>query len=782
MARKRPRKRRLSSGWGLGTEQNKDHTPPVPEISQNDDEAEKVKTRVQRRGASISRSIQITPGRASRSVRRLSRSNTPHARASPYSPRGTPHDKLDNFELAELYSTCVRLSAAGKITQKNTWKLSLIDYMDELIQRPAGEEEDEEERQDGGDMFMRASDTIDASVKIYSCRVDSVHSEMFRVLGGLNSSDKSRSADGLGPDGSAKPASSRGPSSTLVKPERASTINAVGQDLCYEVDPMFHKMASAFDEGGARGMLLHQLGVQGGCQIVFDSDFNLKAEPKPVAEPDNSDIPPDAFSMLLGLLAPARAQLTQSQADPGSQARPDSGGALCPTLDGFKHAVREVEHSILSLNDSSIKMSDDEKEAALSSDDDGLSPGALDFDMLDPAELETAAHEEDLLLSGLRESGEVPAERPVGRRRGGGFLGGGFDASSRSSQRAADSLDDFSVFDSQIFSNWAGPEHWKFRKPRAQKEIEARKAKSSARGKAVLLPFLDMENFVPLDFAAPPTRSSNCLSAAARKKAETSINTLPNDLHYQPAMLQKLFHKPEMKVRFRKVPAEGGGSGDTMEIEWYNYHNPRDNEFCAAIPEASGAANYDDDDGGMFDDFFNSSDSEIAPHLTQIEDIPGDFDLVEAPKTVGKVHVKFSKVAKRVDVRNLKKRLWECLKLSASPSRKRKRDEDDQLENGQTEDDQKEDDQRDGKKECDQKEDDTEDGKKEDDMEEDGEAKLNSFQESITQLRTSMSSKALDVISVPYCFICLLHLANEKGLSLEQAPTLGDFGVAKVTG
>lgn len=28
--------------------------------------------------------------------------------------------------------------------------------------------------------------TLDASVKIYSCRVDSVHSETYKVLGGLN--------------------------------------------------------------------------------------------------------------------------------------------------------------------------------------------------------------------------------------------------------------------------------------------------------------------------------------------------------------------------------------------------------------------------------------------------------------------------------------------------------------------------------------------------------------------------------------------------------------------
>jgi condensin complex subunit 2 len=34
-----------------------------------------------------------------------------------------------------------------------------------------------------------ASCTLDASVKIYSCRVDSIHSEAYKVLGGIGGSE-----------------------------------------------------------------------------------------------------------------------------------------------------------------------------------------------------------------------------------------------------------------------------------------------------------------------------------------------------------------------------------------------------------------------------------------------------------------------------------------------------------------------------------------------------------------------------------------------------------------
>jgi len=35
-------------------------------------------------------------------------------------------------------------------------------------------------------------------------------------------------------------------------------------------------------------------------------------------------------------------------------------------------------------------------------------------------------------------------------------------------------------------------------------------------------------------------------------------------------------------------------------------------------------------------------------------------------------------------------------------------------------------------------------------------------------LPENVAKDALPNISVPFCFICLLHLANEKGLSIEQ--------------
>lgn len=48
-------------------------------------------------------------------------------------------------------------------------------------------------------------------------------------------------------------------------------INAKKVDLEFMVDPLFRKTSEAFDEGGARGLLLNHLRVFRSCELIFDS-------------------------------------------------------------------------------------------------------------------------------------------------------------------------------------------------------------------------------------------------------------------------------------------------------------------------------------------------------------------------------------------------------------------------------------------------------------------------------------------------------------------------------
>jgi condensin complex subunit 2 len=67
-----------------------------------------------------------------------------------------------------------------------------------------------------------------------------------------------------------------------------ANLNMSKLDSAFDIDPLFHKMSKTFDEGGAKGLLLVNLGVgTSGCNIVFDS----KEEATSIASPEN--VPPN---------------------------------------------------------------------------------------------------------------------------------------------------------------------------------------------------------------------------------------------------------------------------------------------------------------------------------------------------------------------------------------------------------------------------------------------------------------------------------------------------------
>ena len=73
-----------------------------------------------------------------------------------------------------------------------------------------------------------------------------------------------------------------------------ANINLHKLDAAFDIDPLFHKMSKAFDEGGAKGLLLANLGVgTNGCNIVFDSTLeepDEQGETKEHQEDFNHDL------------------------------------------------------------------------------------------------------------------------------------------------------------------------------------------------------------------------------------------------------------------------------------------------------------------------------------------------------------------------------------------------------------------------------------------------------------------------------------------------------------
>ena len=128
-------------------------------------------------------------------------------------------DNLTSSEhLGEIYRQAIRMNAENKINAGNSWGFKLIENMDKFIVEDAGNNtgsgdgDGNSPRNDGRDdlraarqmksrddkgrvNFAKASCTLDASVKIYSYRVDDVHLSSFRVLANLNRSDNKKDDD-----------------------------------------------------------------------------------------------------------------------------------------------------------------------------------------------------------------------------------------------------------------------------------------------------------------------------------------------------------------------------------------------------------------------------------------------------------------------------------------------------------------------------------------------------------------------------------------------------------
>lgn len=111
-------------------------------------------------------------------------------------------------------------------------------------------------------------------------RVDSVHSEAYKVLGGINRVGNANDQDPVVEDAKAENNQEEGsirkeqdrklsPLSTLES--SFDSLNVKKFDAAFAVDPLYHQTSAQFDEGGAKGLLLNNLGIYGNCCVLFDS-------------------------------------------------------------------------------------------------------------------------------------------------------------------------------------------------------------------------------------------------------------------------------------------------------------------------------------------------------------------------------------------------------------------------------------------------------------------------------------------------------------------------------
>ncbi|EIN06142.1 barren [Punctularia strigosozonata HHB-11173 SS5] len=678
------------------------------------------------------------------------------------------------------YEEWMKMATDNKINAANSWNFALIDYFHDMsLLRNTG---------DNSINFQRASCTLDGCVKIWTSRVDSVGTETGKLLSNLANegrADDDEDADSDNPD--ATPGAKRKrregrPKETLAK--STEQLRSKKLDLEFKVDPLFRKTCADFDEGGAQGLLMNHLslgiGPDAGMRIIFDASDAMGKGTEEDAEPTEEPEEEVDISHLRREFLPDLDGLQDK--------------AICHSLAGFSFAKDAFTF------DESLFVGDDIQE--LDDDDDfgGVETGAGEsMDVGGGAD--AGGMEEDFFVGdqavgdeygagpdfgpggddfGGGEDGSVgPEGEQQGQGHGGGRPGAfvPFDPRRMPNEReivmamtegGEDGMLDY--FDQNFLRNWAGPEHWKLRKVvRRPEAADTSKDKPKREKKeAFRIDFLAPADKSLKETAealfAPATRGNINLpgysvsgknaekskkrgrgkKAAADGKEKRDDHTLPDDMHFSSRELVTLFLKPKfsLKMRGQRVRLDEG-DGEIDENFWAQAAANAGREGDEGDETANGGAipfntqffHDDYDDGPGFDDGFDGEGGSAA-NLGPDAD---EQDLLAATagqtRRVRPEFVNYAKRAKRVDVRKLKENIWKGLDIVVPEIKQEAEDEDQDMD------------------------------KEEQDATDPAEART--FSEVVTGLKSSYPKDKMEEISTSFCFICLLHLANERGLKLE---------------
>ncbi|CAL1354134.1 unnamed protein product [Linum trigynum] len=509
-----------------------------------------------------------------------------------FSSLASDETRLLNDEIFEQLHSCIKLANENKINHKNAWGLKLIDHLMEIVKAEA----------DGGaeTNFRTASCSLEAGVKIYSVRVDALYSEAYNILGGISVASLGSQED-IATSESHNAGSEEGKDNVEEKVEKkvsplstiessTEALNWNGVDSAAVMDPSYYRTSLTMSQGGSESLLLNNVGVYGGCRLLFDyfevPGRNMSCMP----QSDMSDVIDISFAkdsieqMVINL--PRKMEIS-------------------PTL-----------REIVSLLNESRQMPFERSNVTdgfCNMDDDIVHDEEFQSDTHSLGNSETTFQENDYYDASFESDVSTSYERVAM------FLFRSLDITGKQ-------------------NSWAGPDYWKFLKPKVQKPVQTANdgfACSSSRRRKRSVDCNDIDFTKSLDFEAdifaPPANPLSFLLPADRVQ---SSHSLPEDCHYQPMDLAKLFLRHDLLFLGRRRSA-------TLSDSTSEFHDPDE-----ASP-SSDCVNPCDLSGQHGDNYFHEAIGAEEPFYQNGQ--------------VNKMEGRHGKASKPVDLRALKQTLWEHL-------------------------------------------------------------------------------------------------------------------------
>ncbi|KAM3867706.1 condensin complex subunit 2 [Diretmus argenteus] len=472
--------------------------------------------------------------------------------------------------------------------------------------------------------FKVAAGTLDASTKIYAVRVDAVHADAYRVLGGLGSETKPgevhdpENGSGAEEELTAKQPKKKRPPKKTVE-QNLSNINSSESERKCEVDPMFQRMASSFDESSTAGVFLSVLFSEDSrCELLFPSHMTLLRSIPCLTPPPAQRVPASPFA--------------------GGLQRSHEKSSICPSLKDFSFTSWNPEQTMNQLME---KMKQGEHVFDVNAEPE---PEAEDDDCQDfDADYEEGQGDCE---EGSKEYMErCEASGSSGKGRDVIPIGEG-DIATMCLQLSSQPRE-YSYFSPRTMATWAGPGYWQFKPRHKLDHLPDKETRKKKPKKTFEIDFSSDVNFDTYfrTTRAATTNSKSALSASNKK------TTLPADFQFPPETLSQLTLKPSSTLC---PEGQKRLSGELVEgIGDYDYNNANDTaNFC---PGLQGGDSDDDAEGlgGPDGVPLASPDLQVSTY--------GEDDLVPEPHRVNKIEINYAKTAKKMDMKRLKNNMWTLL-------------------------------------------------------------------------------------------------------------------------
>lgn len=627
---------------------------------------------------------------------------------------GTAVTPMKRVPILANFEEWMKMATDNKINATNSWNFALIDYFHDMSLLKEGD----------GVNFQRASCTLDGCVKIYTNRVDSVATETGKLLSGLaDSGGKKKKGSEEGPGGDEEGEDEEGedgeegPKKRKKRSQRTAEATLVSDfekiqlkkmELEFSVDPLFKKASADFDEGGAKGLLLNHLSIDGRGRIVFDSSDDAQDTTEPpqqqpeeeavtgaeMGDDDAMDIDqPEEIDLDISALArkyfPDLARLDELDVCPSlknhalGDANNSSELPFIQAPEDWKQQRRENSPDKKEKTEDSPLFDNDDEDGGLAGfamdDSIGFGEGGEAWAKEAALEPQLRVHNITMLNSGEAEDFEGQGEL------------GGFDPEKKgygvTLQHSRDNEQEniLDYFDKALQKNWAGPEHWKIRRVK-----DAAKASSAGPTKRKEKEPFEIDFLAPMSQALAealytPASSASVISLPKSQWRSKTRNLLPDDKHFNSRQLLRLFLKPKAVLGSRQSRTAGTTAnatlptGDVDEAYWARSEQQRQMD-TEEPPQGNYDANFFEDDGmGLgagADDDEDGDFADARDHFSPppgglgdgIEPLPSSqpegafgMQLVTQSRRLRPEYVQYARVATKVDVRRLKEEIWRKL-------------------------------------------------------------------------------------------------------------------------